>query len=686
MKRILSAVLLSVAVLASAQDPTQPGSQMADALRQRSLATSSLRLQALVVGAEGDGLAILGADGADGTIVHAGSTVSQTVDGMRVSLRVKSVTPDGVEIETSGDAAPIVVSGGFRPLPAPETVPAEFLRYLEASQVPLDRLLRLVSDQTGVNIAASEATKGKTVSILLRNVDATVAIEEICRVTGLWFRRDNGSSVIRVTSMDEYEQNLVSFREEKTETFTLNNTPVMEVAAVLCGLYPERVLFSFGEEDFLDDEQNDLGRRFERFRTIADAGGSAFLKMDAPNASYSSSSSSGSGVYTYSDEAGIRRVGERRGPVSAAEAKALDRALAAGDTNAVDRISGQTRGASIFVTISRRNNRLLVRTSDLRVLDDIRERVKDLDVPTPMVLLELKVLELDVDDDFTSEFQYGYEDDRSGDRTATYGFPGFDPLKHSEPRTDAFSFRFLGDSLQARIQLLQKNGRVKTLATPNLLVANNEVSRLFIGEERPIVKNITSQSIVTENSTVTVPQTEIEFENVGTLLLVTPNINADRTITLKLLQENSEIVRNDAEIPVYSVTTGNAVEKVPVDVISSRSIAGTFIAKDGLAVAAGGLIKETESIQKTKVPILGDIPLLGWFFRSTEKVKARKELMVLIRPHVISTPADAEQVSQDFLGGVSVHSARDGRPSLNILTNETDSVFFDPPPLKDIVR
>lgn len=686
MKRILSAVLLSVAVLASAQDPTQPGSQMADALRQRSLATSSLRLQALVVGAEGDGLAILGADGADGAIVHAGSTVSQTVDGMRVSLRVKSVTPDGVEIETSGDAAPIVVSGGFRPLPAPETIPAEFLRYLEASQVPLDRLLRLVSDQTGVNIAASEATKGKTVSILLRNVDATVAIEEICRVTGLWFRRDNGSSVIRVTSMDEYEQNLVSFREEKTETFTLNNTPVMEVAAVLCGLYPERVLFSFGEEDFLDDEQNDLGRRFERFRTIADAGGSAFLKMDAPNASYSSSSSSGSGVYTYSDEAGIRRVGERRGPVSAAEAKALDRALAAGDTNAVDRISGQTRGASIFVTISRRNNRLLVRTSDLRVLDDIRERVKDLDVPTPMVLLELKVLELDVDDDFTSEFQYGYEDDRSGDRTATYGFPGFDPLKHSEPRTDAFSFRFLGDSLQARIQLLQKNGRVKTLATPNLLVANNEVSRLFIGEERPIVKNITSQSIVTENSTVTVPQTEIEFEDVGTLLLVTPNINADRTITLKLLQENSEIVRNAAEIPVYSVTTGNAVEKVPVDVVSSRSIAGTFIAKDGLAVAAGGLIKETESIQKTKVPILGDIPLLGWFFRSTEKVKARKELMVLIRPHVISTPADAEQVSQDFLGGVSVHSARDGRPSLNILTNETDSVFFDPPPLKDIVR
>lgn len=686
MKRILSAVLLSVAVLASAQDPTQPGSQMADALRQRSLATSSLRLQALVVGAEGDGLAILGADGADGTIVHAGSTVSQTVDGMRVSLRVKSVTPDGVEIETSGDAAPIVVSGGFRPLPAPETVPAEFLRYLEASNVPLDRLLRLVSDQTGVNIAASEATKGKTVSILLRNVDATVAIEEICRVTGLWFRRDNGSSVIRVTSMDEYEQNLVSFREEKTETFTLNNSPVMEVAAVLCGLYPERVLFSFGEEDFLDDEKNDLGRRFERFRTIADAGGSSFLKMGAPSASYSSSSSSGSGVYTYSDEAGIRRVGERRGPVSAAEAKALDRALAAGDTNAVDRISGQARGASIFVTISRRNNRLLVRTSDLRVLDDIRERVKDLDVPTPMVLLELKVLELDVDDGFTSEFQYGYVDERSGDRTATYGFPGFDPLDRTEPRTDGFSFRFLGDSLQARIQLLQKNGRVKTLATPNLLVANNEVSRLFIGEERPIVKNITSQSIVTENSTVTVPQTEIEFEDVGTLLLVTPNINADRTITLKLLQENSEIVRNAAEIPVYSVTTGNAVEKVPVDVVSSRSIAGTFIAKDGLAVAAGGLIKETESIQKTKVPILGDIPLLGWFFRSTEKVKARKELMVLIRPHVISTPADAEQVSQDFLGGVSVHSARDGRPSLNILTNETDSVFFDPPPLKDIVR
>ena len=190
-----------------------------------------------------------------------------------------------------------------------------------------------------------------------------------------------------------------------------------------------------------------------------------------------------------------------------------------------------------------------------------------------------------------------------------------------------------------------------------------------------MVRSITSQTIANGETTITVPQTEIEFQDVGTLLLITPNINADRTVTLRLLQENSEIVEGGASIPIYSASDGGLVQNVPVDVVSSRSVTGTFVAKDEMAMAVGGLVKETESVQEKRIPFLGRIPLLGWLFRSTEKVKRRTELVVLIRPHVISTPADGEETSRRTLDGVSASAARDGRPSLGVLPTDP----FEPP-------
>jgi general secretion pathway protein D len=365
---------------------------------------------------------------------------------------------------------------------------------------------------------------------------------------------------------------------------------------------------------------------------------------------------------------------------------------AEGESAAEDEL--RARSANIFVTVSRKNNMLVVRTSDAGAMDDIRALVARLDVPTPMVLLEVKVMELLADDDFTSSFEYevldrGYHrGDGEGHttdakvRTSTAGFPGFNPLS-GEPRSDALSFRLLSWHLNARIQLLEKEGKARTLATPLLLTANNEVSRLFIGEERPMVRNITSQTIANGETVITVPQTEIEFQSVGTLLLITPNINADRTVTLRLLQENSEIQEDGATIPIYSAASGGLVQEVPVDIVSSRSVTGTFVAKDDMTMAVGGLIKEVESDQESRVPILGSIPLLGWLFRSTERVKQRTELIVLIRPHVISTPAEGEGISRRVLDATAVHGARDGRSVLGVIPVDP---FGDAAPLRPITE
>lgn len=350
------------------------------------------------------------------------------------------------------------------------------------------------------------------------------------------------------------------------------------------------------------------------------------------------------------------------------DAKELERLMRQSGTNATSAAAEAYRekSASIFVTVSRRNNLLVVRTGDPEVMKEIRGLVRRLDVPTPMVLLEVRVLQLSINNDLTTSFQYEFNKNFSvNSKTVqtTGGFPGFNPLGTAADSA-SMSFQILSDHLNARIQLLEKDGHVKTLATPTLLTANSEASRLFIGEERPMVKNITSQTVVNDNNTVTTPQTETELQLVGTTLLITPNINADRTVTLRLLQENSKILKNDATIPI--ATSEGTVQNVAIDVVSSRSVSGTFVAKDEMTVAVGGLIEESVEDQQSKIPLLGSIPYLGWFFRSTEKAKARSELILLIKPHVISTPSEGEAISQRVMSGLSAHPAADGRPSLNI--------------------
>ena len=78
------------------------------------------------------------------------------------------------------------------------------------------------------------------------------------------------------------------------------------------------------------------------------------------------------------------------------------------------------------------------------------------------------------------------------------------------------------------------------------------------------------------------------------------------------------------------------------------------------------MLKETESEKYWRTPFLGSIPLLGWLFRGTEKVKERTELIVLIKPHVILTPLEGGKISREVMDALSAHPAADGRESMGI--------------------
>jgi general secretion pathway protein D len=701
---VVSAFAAICAYGAATADPTKATDSFSDALKRRLLEDPSMRIQALVVGVREDGVALIGerVDGA--SPARKGTVLRKAVGSVGVDVKIRSITPSGVELDTSNAGEGVILPGSFTALPAPQNPPSELLRHLECEKVPVGTLMRLVADQTGVNISVSDAASSKAASMFLRNVPADIAVEEVCRATGLWFRRETGGRVLRVMTMDEYAEGLNTFREESTEMFTLLYPNVIEVASVIYGLHPDRTFVSLGEEEFDEDEEYDLSRRFRRFRVIEDNGGSQFMDIEAPQVTGSGSRTGGSGAFSFSRGGAASRLSQwdqlrqrsrKRSyadRVGADDAKLAEFAYGTGNTNLLQQIKNQVTpaAASIFVTLSRKNNVLIVRTSDSRVMDEIRAVVKRLDVPTPMVLMEVKVLELDVTDDFTAEFSYSFNretkpynatDSETGAlaNNVLSGFPGFSPVANNPIMAGAMSFQVVSDKIAARVQLLQQDGKVKTLATPTLLTANNEVSRIFSGVEYPIVTGwtpgSTSSSAVGGGTTVFSTPT-IERQDIGTMLLITPNINADKTITLRLLQENSAVSAEKASIPVLD-SSGSKQENKEVQFVESRSLVGTFVAKDNATILAGGLIKETESEMYKRTPVLGSLPLVGWLFRGTEKVKRRTELIVLIKPHVISTPFEGGRISKELLEALSAHPAADGRTSMGVHKEDKEHTVID---------
>jgi general secretion pathway protein D len=321
-------------------------------------------------------------------------------------------------------------------------------------------------------------------------------------------------------------------------------------------------------------------------------------------------------------------------------------------------------------------------------MEAIAQLVQQLDVPTPLVLLEVKVMALDLGDQFTSVFDYQFTDGNliAGEFTAgnilapttPAGVP-YDPLAPNVQREvgldianstagsdQDFTFQVVSNHFRARIQLLENNNRVTSLATPLLLTANNEVSQLFIGEQIPLVVgyNQGGAAVGVGGNTVVQPSPQTQLTQVGQGLLVTPNINADRTVTLRVSQQQSNVTDNGATIPI--VNAAGAIQELPIDVLNTRVVNGTVVAKDGLTVAIGGLINENLTDQRAEVPVLGKLPVVGYFFRRQQTNRTRTELVILIRPYVFNTPAESAALSQELLPELSLHpNSPDGVGTLN---------------------
>ena len=344
------------------------------------------------------------------------------------------------------------------------------------------------------------------------------------------------------------------------------------------------------------------------------------------------------------------------------------------------------RQQPIYITINREHDLMTVRTSDNSVMKEIEQLVKELDRPTRQVLLEMKILSLDVGDSYRQSVDLDLMPSSKpvrGPYTNQDRNPLFDdaPISVTNSTTNGgttltqsgsytvgvrnilglgnfaleggtFVYQFMNDSIRARIQLLQQNNRINTLSTPVLLSSNNKPARVFVGTEQVVTTGFDAvaggASVAGVGAPAIIPITEIR--DIGNTLQVMPKINSDKTVSLFIQQDSSTLIRGGSIIPI---PVGNNVQSFNVDSVRTSNIQGTVVAKDGLTIAIGGLIDSSDSEDEQKVPLLGDIPILGELFKRKVKQKSKRELLLLITPHIIESAHDSEDLTRDAIAPLS---------------------------------
>jgi general secretion pathway protein D len=301
-----------------------------------------------------------------------------------------------------------------------------------------------------------------------------------------------------------------------------------------------------------------------------------------------------------------------------------------------------------------RNNALVVFApeQDLESLTDV---IKQLDVFPPQVAIDVVVAEVSVDDNTTfgvDLFQKALTSpSRAGAGISTPdggGIPStvsgtnvlsrlLDPRAITSPQaltgaglTGGLSYfaSFFGDDLRAVITALQQDSKFKVLQTPHLYTSNNQAARVFVGESRPVV----TSTLTDISGGTTAGRSNYENVDIGVGLEVTPLINPDGVVTFNIYQTvddvKSTVLIDNNEVPILSRREAEAV---------------AVTCKDGQIIILGGLTSNTRRQTVNQVPILGDIPLLGYLFKKTSWNNVKTELVFFLRPKVIRTIEEAQR-------------------------------------------
>ncbi|HSL05011.1 MAG TPA: secretin N-terminal domain-containing protein [Nitrospiraceae bacterium] len=188
-------------------------------------------------------------------------------------------------------------------------------------------------------------------------------------------------------------------------------------------------------------------------------------------------------------------------------------------------------------------------------------------------------------------------------------------------------------NVRAFLQLLMSLTDTNILSTPQVLAADNQKAKIVVGENRPFptgqAQGITGGTLVT-----------IERKDVGVTLEITPQVMENDLIRLEIKQEITAIAENVAQ------TIGSGTSSIPVGpTTTKRSMETTTIAKDQQTIVIGGLVRDDIVLNEKKIPFLGDIPFIGWLFKSESRTTTKLNLLVFLTPTLVRDEIDMVELN-----------------------------------------
>jgi general secretion pathway protein D len=286
----------------------------------------------------------------------------------------------------------------------------------------------------------------------------------------------------------------------------------------------------------------------------------------------------------------------------------------------------------------------LIVVTDEETNAHIKTVVEALDRPVPQVLINVLFLEVthsegldlgteffaqDIDtrttytvfqeDDGTYVLERGAEVNRQDIAETVFGL--------AEEASGAF-YRLLKDDLEVTVRALAEAAKLEVLSRPSILTRNNQEATITVGQEVPFIRNTRILQDGQQLNTV-------EYEDIGIILEVTPHIRPDGLVEMQV-------------IPEITTLTGETVPiaaGVEAPVFAKRSAETGIVVPDGQTVVIGGLMEDQKTESTRKIPLLGDIPILGHAFRRKIDSKAKTELLIFLTPYIVPEPGNLIHVT-----------------------------------------
>ena len=332
--------------------------------------------------------------------------------------------------------------------------------------------------------------------------------------------------------------------------------------------------------------------------------------------------------------------------------------------------------------------------ADKQTSEQIRQVVASLDAPEPQVLI--KVVFLEVQDNTASEIGVqgtytgmnknysqilGYVTNfavvplgatttttgsgATATTTTTAGTPtivpsSINPIKQTLSVNNNFGlpqalagatgngglYQFMGSDFNATLQAIATAGKLQVLSRPSILARDGQMAEIVIGQSLYLPSGVSFTAV--GGTSTTIPTINGSYQNVGIQLDVTPFIGANNLVQMIL---QPQITSVDNSTPGQQIVGSSLFSgAVYAPNINKRSANTVVVTPDGQPVVIGGLISHDKSVSDSKIPFLGDIPLLGQLFKFSAKANQKNELLIFLTPHIVRMPSQLAALSANETG------------------------------------